>query len=152
MLFQIALFAAFSAFVVAERVAVQAGKSFCFFEDLKANTPWGIQFQSDEHEVRAIVSIWSGFSVRFVMSFLLFFLFSLCCPFSYAVRLKPFLMENQKCTVLTPSKLKWTVVTRFALRTLLQLFKRFPSTFWELIILLKHLVMLREEKIVLIFF
>lgn len=57
MVLQIAflLAAAFSAIVAAERVAVQAGKSFCFFEDLKANSPWGIQFQSDEHEIRVVV-------------------------------------------------------------------------------------------------
>lgn len=58
MLFQIAalLVALLSVpFSVAERVAVQAGKSFCFFEDLKASMPWGIQFQSDEHPVRVIV-------------------------------------------------------------------------------------------------
>lgn len=40
----------------AERVAIQAGKSFCVFEDLKANVPWGIQFQSDEHEIKVVVS------------------------------------------------------------------------------------------------
>ena len=39
-----------------ERVAVQAFKSFCFFDDLKANEPWGVQFQSDELPIRAIVS------------------------------------------------------------------------------------------------
>ena len=40
----------------AERVAIQAGKSFCVFEDLKANVPWGIQFQSDENEIKVVVS------------------------------------------------------------------------------------------------
>jgi hypothetical protein len=39
----------------AERVSIQAGKSFCVFEDLKANVPWGIQFQSDEHEIKVVV-------------------------------------------------------------------------------------------------
>ncbi len=59
MLVQIAVFTAavLSYFLVAgEGVAVQAGKSFCFFEDLKTGVPWGVQFQSEEHEVRAVVS------------------------------------------------------------------------------------------------
>lgn len=41
--------------VSAERVSIQAGKSFCVFDDLKANVPWGIQFQSDEHEIKTVV-------------------------------------------------------------------------------------------------
>jgi hypothetical protein len=40
-----------------ERVAIQSGKSFCVFEDLKSNVPWGIQFQSDEHEIKVVVII-----------------------------------------------------------------------------------------------
>lgn len=43
------------AVVSCERVSIQAGKSFCVFDDLKANVPWGIQFQSDEHEIRTVV-------------------------------------------------------------------------------------------------
>jgi hypothetical protein len=39
----------------AERVAVQANKSFCFFEDLKAGVPWGVQFQSDDHAIKTVV-------------------------------------------------------------------------------------------------
>lgn len=51
-------FALFLPFLVsAERVAIQAGKSFCVFDDLKAAVPWGVQFQSDEHEIKTIVSI-----------------------------------------------------------------------------------------------
>lgn len=41
----------------AERVSIQAGKSFCFFEDLKANQPWGVQFQADEQKIKAVVHI-----------------------------------------------------------------------------------------------
>ena len=53
----ISLFIVTAAIVSAERVAIQAAKSFCVFDDLKANVPWGIQFQSDEHEIKAVVRI-----------------------------------------------------------------------------------------------
>lgn len=43
--------------ISAERVAIQAGKSFCVFDDLKIGSPWGVQFQSDEHEIKTIVSV-----------------------------------------------------------------------------------------------
>lgn len=46
-----------SVLISAERVAIQAGKSFCVFVDLKAGISWGVQFQSDEHEIKAIVLI-----------------------------------------------------------------------------------------------
>lgn len=46
----------FVTLISAERVAIQAGKSFCVFDDLKMGSPWGVQFQSDEHEIKTIVS------------------------------------------------------------------------------------------------
>lgn len=39
----------------AERVALQPGRSFCFFDDLKAKQVWGVQFQSDDQDIKVTV-------------------------------------------------------------------------------------------------
>lgn len=66
-------------FVAGERVSIQAGKSFCVFEDLKANIPWGIQFQSDEHEIKCVVQFPFYKTVFSLFIFIFIFLDSQSC-------------------------------------------------------------------------
>lgn len=112
---------ALAGYLKAERVAIQAGKSFCVFEDLKANVPWGIQFQSDEHEIKVVVGKDSS----------IYYTYYNISSFSHrcVVLLKFYITAILKLTVLIQLKLKWTVVTRFASKILRLRFKKFPLTF-----------------------
>jgi len=42
--------------VMAERVEIKAGKTFCFFEDVDQGQSYGVQYQSEEGPFHVFVS------------------------------------------------------------------------------------------------